>query len=174
MASFSSRGPSLFNNAIKPDVSAPGVSVRSSVPTDSYAYYSGTSMASPHTAGTVALIWAATPAYLGNVAGTEQLLKDTATKLTNLDNCGGTANLTPNDSYGYGRIDALSAVNGSGTPPNQPPTVTITSPSSGAQFNCGVSVPFTGAASWWRPVGLVVLLAGLGGLIAFRRPRTTS
>ncbi|MGH8245073.1 MAG: S8 family serine peptidase, partial [Gammaproteobacteria bacterium] len=57
IAGFSSRGPSLFGGT-KPNVSAPGVSVRSSVPTDGYSSLSGTSMASPHTARTVALVWA--------------------------------------------------------------------------------------------------------------------
>ncbi|GAA3337580.1 hypothetical protein GCM10020358_14370 [Amorphoplanes nipponensis] len=51
-AAFSSRGGGE-NGETKPDVAAPGVDVRSSVP-GGYAVLSGTSMASPHTAGTVA------------------------------------------------------------------------------------------------------------------------
>lgn len=50
IASSSSRGPSAFGGIIKPNISAPGSSVRSSVPANHYASYSGTSMASPHTA----------------------------------------------------------------------------------------------------------------------------
>lgn len=48
-ASFSNYGATTV------DLGAPGVSIASSVPTDSYAYYSGTSMAAPHVSGAVAL-----------------------------------------------------------------------------------------------------------------------
>ena len=39
------------------DVSAPGVNIFSSVPNDTYAFFNGTSMASPHVAGLAALVW---------------------------------------------------------------------------------------------------------------------
>src|SRR6188768_127806 len=63
IAGFSSRGPVIIDgsNRLKPNVSAPGVRVRSSIPGGQYANYSGTSMAGPHVAGAVALIISANP-----------------------------------------------------------------------------------------------------------------
>jgi subtilisin family serine protease len=106
IASFSSRGPGL-NGDIKPNLAAPGVNVRSSVDGNAYGNFSGTSMASPHTAGTVALLWSAAPALYGDVDATEALLDSTATDV-NVTTCGGTA--ADNNTFGEGRLNALLAV----------------------------------------------------------------
>jgi subtilisin family serine protease/uncharacterized membrane protein len=99
IASFSSRGPSSLTNETKPDVSAPGVSVRSSYNNGGYYTASGTSMASPHTAGCVALILSAAPNL--DLISIESLLTSTAMDL-------GASG--PDDTYGYGRIDCYAAV----------------------------------------------------------------
>ncbi|MGW0786164.1 S8 family serine peptidase [Streptomyces sp. NPDC002913] len=106
IAYFSSRG-SGEDGAIKPDISAPGVDIRSAAPGGGYAVMSGTSMASPHTAATVALMWAASPAIRGDVAATERLLDRTAHDVDD-STCGGTAE--NNNVYGEGRLDAYAAV----------------------------------------------------------------
>ncbi|MEV5602516.1 S8 family serine peptidase [Streptomyces sp. NPDC052299] len=106
IASFSSRGPGV-GGTVKPNISAPGVNVRSAAPGGGYAAKSGTSMASPHTAATVALLWSAAPALRGDVTATEAVLNKSALDVDDTS-CGGTAAF--NNVYGEGRLDAYAAV----------------------------------------------------------------
>ena len=113
MASFSSRGPAR-DGRILPTISAPGgsiVSTRSSTGTLAcsapvtdgltlYSNCSGTSMASPHVAGAVALMrqwWRKTNPTDPSPALTKALLVNTATDM-------GTANI-PNGDEGWGRVN---------------------------------------------------------------------
>ena len=138
LANFSSRGPSTYYtpNLLKPNISAPGVTVRSSYYSSdtTYTNLSGTSMAGPHVVGAVALLWSSRPALVRDIAATKTLLQDTANHsvtVTPPQLCGGTLSSTdiPNNSFGYGRVDVLAAVNASGTPtptPSVSPTATAT------------------------------------------------
>lgn len=113
IASFSSRGPVTLDgsNRLKPDVSAPGVSVRSSTLGGSYGLSSGTSMAAPHVAGVVALLIEANPLLEGDVDALEAILTESAEPLTTTQTCGGVpGDQIPNNTFGYGRLDALAAV----------------------------------------------------------------
>jgi len=113
IAGFSSRGPVTADGSgrRKPDISAPGVSVRSAYPTNSWRYQQGTSMATPHVAGLFALVWSAAPGSVGNLAATEQVITSTAVHLTASPGCGDDAPTSvPNNVFGWGRIDALAAV----------------------------------------------------------------
>ncbi|MFG1707276.1 S8 family serine peptidase [Nonomuraea sp. M3C6] len=95
------------NGEIKPNIAAPGVNVRSSTPGNTYSSYTGTSMASPHVAATVALIWSAAPSLQGEVEATRPLLDTTAVDVADTS-CGGTA--TDNNVWGEGRLDTFAAV----------------------------------------------------------------
>ncbi len=123
IAGFSSRGPVTIYGPThrKPDISAPGVSIYSSIGTDndpgSYAYssFNGTSMAGPHIAGVAALIMTARPDLIGQVEVLESLMENTAVPryaTASTGFCGGDiASTLPNNVYGYGRVNALAAVN---------------------------------------------------------------
>ncbi len=111
LAFFSSRGPSKFDGAIGPDISAPGQQVRSAVPGGSYKSFSGTSMAGPHMAGMAALMLSADPSLAGNVDKLQQITLDTADAKKAASGCGSdTADSVPNNLYGHGIINAFNAV----------------------------------------------------------------
>lgn len=111
VADFSSRGPVTVDGSglSAPDLAAPGVKVLSSYPGDSYVTLSGTSMAGPHVAGTVALLWSAQPQLIGHPAVTAQVLRASATPVAD-SRCGGDADGQPNNVYGWGILNAEAAV----------------------------------------------------------------
>jgi serine protease AprX len=80
LAGFSSRGPVLVDGSKrpKPDITAPGVLVRSAIRNGGYALFNGTSMAGPHVVGAIALLWSAVPELKNQIALTESLLNETA------------------------------------------------------------------------------------------------
>jgi subtilisin family serine protease len=106
IAYFSSRGESYFG-VTKPNISAPGVAVRSSVPGGGYEWYDGTSMAAPHVAGAVALLWSAAPALTGDIAYTRTVLDESAIDHEDLS-CGGTPE--NNNVWGEGSLDVYAAL----------------------------------------------------------------
>ena len=104
IAGFSSRGPAGPNCGpeeyrIKPELSAPGVNIYSSVPGGGYSNMSGTSMACPHVAGVVALMRSANPNI--DVITIKEVLMATTTDL---------GDPGEDNTYGHGFIDAFAAV----------------------------------------------------------------
>lgn len=114
MAGFSSQGPTDVDFRVKPDVIAPGVNVLSSVPANAcstppcWAFFQGTSMATPHLAGSAAVVhgqhldWSAAQVRSAIVNTADQgVLKDFQS---------GTATVTDVNVVGAGRENLLSAV----------------------------------------------------------------
>lgn len=119
LSSYSSRGPGLGSAQfplLKPDISAPGEQIYGAYPTTdtSYSTLSGTSMASPHVAGLAALVTSVNPTV--DHARFEEIIKATSVLSLpapkgGLSTCGGVSYTQyPNYFYGYGRIDAVAAV----------------------------------------------------------------
>ncbi|MEU6076227.1 S8 family serine peptidase [Micromonospora sp. NPDC047074] len=142
IASFSSRGAGQ-DGEIKPNIAAPGVNVRSSIPGSSYASYNGTSMAAPHLAGAIALLWSAAPALVGEVTATQALLDNSATDKADAQ-CGGTTD--DNNVFGEGRLDALALL--SAAPIGDTGTLAgkVTDAATGAPL-AGATVSLTGPAA---------------------------
>ncbi|WP_100334254.1 S8 family serine peptidase [Bacillus alkalisoli] len=110
MAAFSSRGPVVDTWMIKPDVSAPGVNIVSTVPTfnpdapHGYGAKQGTSMAAPHVAGAAAVILQANPTW--DVYQVKSALMNTSEKLTNP----ATGALYAHNAQGAGSIRVVEAL----------------------------------------------------------------
>jgi subtilisin family serine protease len=112
MADFSSRGPVTVDGSgrVKPDIVAPGVDILSATPENTYAQFSGTSMAGPHVAGVVALLWSAQPDLIGDIEATEELLIETAQPYEGNTSLGCFSGDMPSNAYGYGMVDVYAAV----------------------------------------------------------------
>jgi serine protease AprX len=114
ISGFSSRGAVNIDgvDVIKPDVSAPGSSVRSANNNSGYTTMSGTSMAGPNAAAVAALVMSANSTLEGKPELVGKILTRTALPLTTAQSCNGVPGSdVPNNTYGWGRIDALQAVN---------------------------------------------------------------
>ncbi len=103
VASFSSSGPTPYTLLMKPDVTAPGVSILSAVPRSQglWAGFSGTSMAAPHVAGGAALLLQRHPSW--TPAQVKSALESTAVPV----NSDGVE--APSTRQGGGRIDLVRA-----------------------------------------------------------------
>jgi len=141
IAPWSSRGPTnctLGGDQVKPEVSAPGMCVRSSfIPTGNYFYSGGTSMAAPHVCGAIAILKQAFPTKSGTAL--KQMLYETARDL---------GEPGEDNTYGMGIIDVYQAYIENSVPenPRPPDYVTVYS---------DYQTPASALLSWTDPTKLV-------------------
>lgn len=108
IAEFSSRGPVYWENEygeqiryIKPEVSAPGQEIYSALPNGGYGLASGTSMATPHVAGAIALLLESDP---------DLSIPDITEYLTTTARSEESMGELPNEHYGHGIVNIYDAV----------------------------------------------------------------
>ena len=104
ISSSSSKGP-LPDGRIKPDIAAVGSSVMSTQPGNTFASFSGTSMASPAVAGSLALLFQAYKQLNGGTDPNSGLIK--AIMLNTADDLGQPG---PDFTFGWGRLNSRRAV----------------------------------------------------------------
>ena len=186
MAGFSSQGPTDVDFRVKPDVVAPGVNVLSSIPMSQcdsavdpngcFAFFQGTSMATPHLAGSAAVVKGQHPTW--TAAQIRSAIVNTADQDV-LKNSNGTT-ATDVNVIGSGRENLLSAVNSvvaldpvsvsfgavpSGSGQTQTFVLTLTNLSGGpATFDVAVGAGGGGVAFSVAPAS-VSLVAGASGTV---------
>ncbi|MGB3131988.1 MAG: S8 family serine peptidase [Saprospiraceae bacterium] len=114
ISGFSAMGPVIIDSSyrIKPNVVAPGSGVISRTKEGNLEAWNGTSMAGPHVAGLVALIISANPSLAGKVDIIENIIESTSRYADSHIQCDTfSSTQRPNNMYGFGKINALEAVN---------------------------------------------------------------
>ncbi len=129
LATFSNFG------AVTVDLGAPGVSILSTTPANTYSSFSGTSMATPHVAGTAALILAEDPSL--DVAGLKAVIMDSVDAISAL------AGITVTG----GRLNAANALAGLVRVDVTPANATIAAGTTQQYSATGGTAPYTWSVS---------------------------
>jgi subtilisin family serine protease len=160
IAPFSSRGPVTRDNSnrTKPDITAPGTGTRSACNNSDtcYTFAQGTSMATPHIAGAMGLLWCALPSLRHQINMSRTVLENAAVHIADTT-CGSAG--PPNNTYGWGRVDIAAAV---GMPsPTATPTPTATA--TGTPVACSVGTPTPTPTSTSTPTGTPAMCSWSAG-----------
>jgi hypothetical protein len=166
IANFSGRGPVTIDGSgrIKPDITAPGTGTRSAFNTSDTAYgvFSGTSMATPHISGAIALLWSAIPSLKNQIAASRVAMNNAA-HFISATQCGDPG--PPNNVYGWGRVDIFAAVTGGTPTPTPTPTATPTPTGTPAPTPCSAwiqrtPVPYNAGGMFAASDGTFVYVGG--------------
>jgi len=163
---------------IDPHLNAPTGGETASGEQAQYYALGGTSGASPHTAGAVALVWSANPGLIGQIDATFTILEQSANRDFPAPLCGKPAcagsNSYPNYDLGWGYLDALAAVHMAGagalgaldgtvtdaSPPNDPlPDVTIRAQGQTTDYAYSVQTDASGYYTQTLPAGTYTVTA---------------
>lgn len=146
LASFSNYGATTV------DIAAPGVSILSTTPNNTYSTYNGTSMATPHVTGVVALVWDRNPTWtyrqvINQVLSTADPVTGLSGKVAtggrlNAAKAIGAANITP-DTTGPFIVTASPSLTVSA--PVSSVTFTFSEPIAAGTFTAADVVSFTNA-----------------------------
>src|SRR5439155_6029183 len=110
---------------------------------------SGTSMATPHISGAMALLWSAIPSLRHQLTASRDALNNSAVFISSTQ-CGDAG--PPNNVYGWGRVDIFAAVGGSPTPtPTASATATATATASATATATPTATATATASSTPRP-----------------------
>lgn len=157
MAGFSSQGPTDVDFRVKPDLVAPGVNVLSSVPGNGWAFYQGTSMATPHLAGSAAVVRSQHPSW--SAAQVRSAVVNTADTGVLRKYTDGTTVVTDVNVLGAGRENLLAAVNA--TVAIEPVSVSFGAIPSGAGQTKTIAVRLTNLSG--APVSWALAISGTIG-----------
>jgi subtilisin family serine protease len=183
VADFTSWGPTDVDFRVKPDVMAPGVNVLSSIPqrfcggAPCFAFYNGTSMATPHLAGSAAIVRQQHPAW--SAADVRSAIVNTA--LTGVVKNPDGSIVTDVNIVGAGREDLLSAVNAkvtldpvslsfgavpSGSGQTRSLAITLTNVSGASQtYSFAITSPSGAGVSYSVSTPSLTLAAGASGTV---------
>jgi minor extracellular serine protease Vpr len=158
MAGFSSQGPTDVDFRVKPDVVAPGVNVLSSIPHQfcalppCFAFFQGTSMATPHLAGSAAVVISQHPDW--SAAEVRSAIVNTATQGVLKDFRTGTSVVTDPNIVGAGLDNLAAAVNA--TAAIDPVSVSFGAVPSGSGISKSVNVTITNVTGSKKTYGLSI------------------